>query len=59
MKSDREVCLDACMDDHIGKPIHPEELLSALAHRSRQDAAPLEDQLPGYISALPSEKRTP
>ncbi len=59
MKGDREICLDAGMDDYMSKPIHPQELLSALARWIRQEAPPLEEQLPDYVSSQPSEKRTP
>ena len=34
-------CLEAGMDDHLGKPMNPAELLSAIAHwtsRSREGA---------------------
>src|ERR1035437_3025306 len=30
MKGDREICLEARMDDYLGKPIHPQELLAVL-----------------------------
>jgi two-component system, sensor histidine kinase and response regulator len=30
MAADREKCLNAGMNDHIGKPIDPEELFSVL-----------------------------
>jgi two-component system, sensor histidine kinase and response regulator len=41
MKGDREICLSAGMDDYIGKPIHPQELLAALARWGCQETAPL------------------
>ncbi len=30
MENDRQLCLDAGMNDHVGKPIEPEQLLAAL-----------------------------
>ena len=38
MKGDREICLGAGMDDYIGKPIHPQELLAVLARWSPREA---------------------
>ncbi len=32
MASDRQACLDAGMNDHIGKPVEPEELYAVLEH---------------------------
>ena len=29
---DRQACLDAGMDDHLGKPVNPEQLYAMLAH---------------------------
>ena len=29
---DRQACLDAGMDDHLGKPVHPEQLYAMLSH---------------------------
>ena len=40
MKGDREVCLKAGMDDYLGKPIHPVELLAVIERwSSRPDTA--------------------
>ncbi len=30
MKGDRERCLEAGMDDHVSKPVQPEDLSAAL-----------------------------
>jgi two-component system, sensor histidine kinase and response regulator len=47
MASDREQCLKAGMNDHIGKPIDPDELFSVLLRwaRSHTDEATLESPL--------------
>jgi len=37
MASDREVCLDAGMNDHIAKPIDPHQLFGVLRHWIRRD----------------------
>jgi CheY-like chemotaxis protein len=41
MQGDREICLEAGMDDYVSKPIHVEELVAALnrsmARNSDQD----------------------
>jgi signal transduction histidine kinase/CheY-like chemotaxis protein len=41
MKGDREICLNAGMDDYIGKPIHPQELFAVLARWSSQEVEAL------------------
>jgi signal transduction histidine kinase/CheY-like chemotaxis protein len=43
MKGDRELCLQAGMDDYLGKPIHPRELLAVIERQSkpRPDPAPI------------------
>jgi len=35
MKGDREICLNAGMDDYLGKPIHPMELVAVLERWGR------------------------
>jgi two-component system, sensor histidine kinase and response regulator len=39
MASDRELCLEAGMNDHIAKPIDPDQLFSALLHWIRRGDA--------------------
>ncbi|PTQ67438.1 response regulator [Pseudomonas sp. GV071] len=38
MPADRERCLEAGMDDHLGKPLDPDQLWRTLAHWLRVDA---------------------
>jgi PAS domain S-box-containing protein len=38
MKGDREICLKAGMDDYLGKPIHPRELVAVLERWGRPRA---------------------
>jgi two-component system sensor histidine kinase/response regulator len=40
MPADRERCLEAGMDDHLGKPLDPDHLWRTLAHWLRVDAPP-------------------
>ena len=40
MKGDRETCLKAGMDDYLGKPIHPRELVAVLERWSKPGVAP-------------------
>jgi two-component system, sensor histidine kinase and response regulator len=40
MKGDREICLDAGMDDYLGKPIHLKELLAMLDRWSGSEPEP-------------------
>jgi len=56
MPADRERCMEAGMDDHLGKPLDPEQLWRTLAHwlrvaapaaGSARPAAPPTWQLPG------------
>ena len=47
MAADRERCLKAGMNDHIGKPIDPEKLLGALLHWIKR---------PGSDRAMPQKK---
>ena len=42
MTGDRELCLQAGMDDYLGKPIHPSELLAVLERQGK----PRPDQVP-------------
>ncbi len=37
MQGDREMCIDAGMDDYISKPIRPNELVDVLLHSERID----------------------
>lgn len=63
---DRQACLDAGMDDHLGKPVHPEQLYAMLAHWigatrpgqavSRPDGA---DTLPAAALAAPAPSPAP
>jgi signal transduction histidine kinase/CheY-like chemotaxis protein/HPt (histidine-containing phosphotransfer) domain-containing protein len=39
MKGDREKCLEAGMDDYVSKPLHPQELASAIARHLAVDGA--------------------
>ena len=39
MKGDRETCLKAGMDDYLGKPIHPRELVAVLERWSKPGVA--------------------
>jgi PAS domain S-box-containing protein len=36
MQGDRDLCLDAGMDDYVAKPIEPDELMATLAHYLQQ-----------------------
>ncbi|MFO6420488.1 PAS domain S-box protein [Hylemonella sp. W303a] len=38
MVSDRQACLDAGMNDHIGKPFEQEQLIQCVLHHARGDA---------------------
>jgi CheY-like chemotaxis protein len=40
MKSDREICLKAGMDDYLAKPIHPEELAAVLKRWGKPQSNP-------------------
>ena len=48
MKGDREICLNAGMDDYLGKPIHPMELEAVLKRWGRPRTGP-----PQSISVVP------
>ncbi|GLK91855.1 response regulator [Pseudomonas turukhanskensis] len=54
MPADRERCLEAGMDDHLGKPLDPDQLWRTLAHWLRVDApaeSPVTNEPPAW--ALP------
>jgi CheY-like chemotaxis protein len=36
-------CLEAGMDDHLGKPIHPEQLVNTISRWATGDAAEADD----------------
>ena len=46
MKGDRELCLRVGMDDYLGKPIHPMEMLAVIERWSRQVPAVTVPSLP-------------
>jgi PAS domain S-box-containing protein len=46
MSEERQRCLDAGMDDHVGKPIDPTAFLRTLAHWGKRDSATLADIVP-------------
>ncbi|PRD69978.1 hypothetical protein C6P61_02240 [Malikia spinosa] len=51
MAIDRERCLEAGMNDHIAKPIDPEQLLAKLRHWIKPAARPGADAAPGHAAA--------
>jgi CheY-like chemotaxis protein len=53
MKGDRETCLNAGMDDYLGKPIHPIELVAVLERWGR-----LRTRSPQSISVRPDVAMT-
>jgi two-component system sensor histidine kinase/response regulator len=53
MAGDRERCLDAGMNDHIAKPIEPEQLFSALLRWIPPRIAPEPDGKAGLSSSVP------
>ncbi|MBW1979919.1 MAG: response regulator [Deltaproteobacteria bacterium] len=59
MKGDREKCLEAGMNDHVTKPIDPEQLFAALVRwiKRQEIAAPVEDadQLKSVSDSAPHE----
>ena len=52
MKGDREISLNAGMDDHLGKPIHPRELRAVLARWGKTAAGDVCTSVPGAILAV-------
>jgi two-component system sensor histidine kinase/response regulator len=65
MKGDRESCLQAGMDDYLGKPIHPMELAAVIerwgARTARAADTEADGNLPGGAVAptVPSTRRPP
>ena len=41
MKGDRELCIDAGMDDYVSKPVRPWQLINALSQFFAEDARPV------------------
>ncbi|MBT7097984.1 response regulator, partial [Candidatus Poribacteria bacterium] len=53
LETDRQRCLDAGMDDHVAKPIDPDELFETL----RKWIAPGERELPGTVTTRVDDER--
>ena len=51
LEAERQACLDAGMDEHIGKPFDPDTLVAVL--RRRCGAAPAQDKAPATTADLP------
>ena len=51
MAIDRERCFEAGMNDHIAKPIDPEQLLAKLRHWIKPSARPVADVATGHATA--------